>query len=246
MRCSAALPGTDIRYLLTDSAPALLDATRERMADDPRVRCQLLDITADLQGREQVDLVIAANVVHATPDVGATLGALRRLLLPGGALVLLEITRHPRWLDVVFGQTQGWWAATDTDLRPEHPLLEAAAWRAQLAGAGFGDVWTLAEPGAPGEAAQTVIVASAGSAAAPAAGPWALIGPASATADGIAAGLAAHGHEVRRATADDAAGPVLDGLLDATGAPAGILRVWSPGEAPRDPAAALAVWSVSR
>src|SRR5205085_903728 len=77
------------------------------------------------------------------------------------ALVLLEITRHPRWLDVVFGQTRGWWAATDTDLRPEHPLLEAAAWRAQLTGAGFGDVWTSAEPGAPGEAAQTVIVASA-------------------------------------------------------------------------------------
>ena len=232
-----ALPETDIRYLLTDSAPALLDATRARLAGDPRVRCQVLDVSAGLEGLQPVDLVIAANVVHATPDVAATLGALRRLLLPGGALVLLEITRHPRWLDVVFGQTQGWWAATDTHLRPEHPLLEAAAWRAQLAGAGFGAVWTSAEPGAPGEAAQTVIVASAGAPVATAVGPWVLIGPASATADGIVAGLEALGHEVRRA--DEPTGALLDGLLAAPVPPAGILRLWSPGEAHRDPAAAL-------
>ena len=38
--------------------------------------------------------------------------------------MLQEITRRPRWLDLVFGITDGWWAFADDDLRPQHALLD--------------------------------------------------------------------------------------------------------------------------
>ena len=78
------------------------------------------------------DVVIAANVLHATRSLRESLTHVRRLMAPGGKLVVLEGTRRVRWLDLTFGMTSGWWRFDDTELRADHPLLSIDAWRRLL------------------------------------------------------------------------------------------------------------------
>ncbi len=173
------LPQDRTHYMFTDNAAMLLDGARDLFGDIPCVEIRSFDIGRDAQAQGfapgSFDLSVAANVVHATPDVAATLAGLRALLIPGGTLAMIEITRHPLWLDVIFGQTRGWWSGTDRDLRPDHPLLESGQWREQLRAAGFDRVSLSSEPDAIGEPAQSVILAGCGGDVVTPA-PWLLLG----------------------------------------------------------------------
>ncbi|MBX9645645.1 MAG: SDR family NAD(P)-dependent oxidoreductase [Xanthobacteraceae bacterium] len=128
-------------YLFTDISPLLVAKARERFAAHAFMHFQTFDVEKDpaSQGIEsgQFDLVIAANVVHATADLRATLERVRSLLAPGGMLLLLEIGGRERWVDVTFGFTDGWWRFTDVGLRPDYPLLNRATWLELLAASGF-------------------------------------------------------------------------------------------------------------
>jgi acyl carrier protein len=94
------------------------------------------------------DVVLAANVFHATGDLDRTLAHALALLAPGGILVLLEATHHPCWFDITIGLIEGW-QAFDDPWRGDHPLLTAERWRAALDAAGFADVLALPEQDAP-------------------------------------------------------------------------------------------------
>ncbi len=159
------LPPHRTHYVFTDASSLFLDRAREKFGDYPFVVPRLLNIAEDPvpQGFAggSFDLIIAANVIHATPDVTRTVETLRTLLADGGVLAMVEITRHPFWLDVIFGQTEGWWAFRDRALRTEHPLLESAQWQTVLRHAGFEQAAAIHEPDVPGEAAQTILLARA-------------------------------------------------------------------------------------
>ena len=87
------------------------------------------------------DVIIAANVLHSTQNLAEeTLPNLRRLLRPGGHLLLLELTHQCQWIDLIFGITPGWWRFSDHLLRPEHPILSDTAWRSLLLESGFAQV----------------------------------------------------------------------------------------------------------
>src|SRR6185436_10294715 len=107
------------------------------------VRYELLDIEQDPErqgfGAHQFDLVVAANVLHATRDLRQTLRHVKKLLAPGGILVLVEVTMALRWVDLIFGMTDGWWRFADADLRPGHPLLQEHQWLDLLSHNGFVD-----------------------------------------------------------------------------------------------------------
>src|SRR5262249_50541581 len=103
-----------------------------------------------------LDLVVAANVLHATADLRRVLTHVRQLLTPSGLLLLLEGTRRQRWIDLIFGLLEGWWEVSDTELRPGHPLLSAEAWRQLLEEEGFTDAAFLP---AGDQATQALIVA---------------------------------------------------------------------------------------
>ena len=60
-------------------------------------------VTVQGFGGGSFDLVVAANVLHATPDMGVTLANTRFLLAPGGVALLLERTRPTLWVDIIFG-----------------------------------------------------------------------------------------------------------------------------------------------
>ncbi|MEM1290506.1 MAG: SDR family NAD(P)-dependent oxidoreductase [Cyanobacteria bacterium P01_H01_bin.162] len=136
-------------YVFTDVSPLFLQQAQERFGAYPGVRYELLDIErppAEQGFQQPFDLVIAANVLHATANLRQTLAHVRELLAPGGELILLEGTQPVVWLDLIFGLTAGWWKFTDRDLRPHHPLLAANQWCALLAESGFTAAMLQPEP----------------------------------------------------------------------------------------------------
>jgi acyl transferase domain-containing protein/NADPH:quinone reductase-like Zn-dependent oxidoreductase/1-acyl-sn-glycerol-3-phosphate acyltransferase/NAD(P)-dependent dehydrogenase (short-subunit alcohol dehydrogenase family)/acyl carrier protein len=152
-------------YVFTDITPLFTEQAKVTFADVPFLSTGTLDIERDpvAQGYtpHSYDVILAANVLHGTPSLAESLANLKRLLAPGGALVLIEITRRPIWTDLIFGLTDGWWRFSDGDVRPSHPLLPASDWEALLAREGFDGVATIADTDREGESALAVIVARA-------------------------------------------------------------------------------------
>ena len=127
-------------YQFTDISPLLVDAAKKRFSDYSGMHFDTLDLEVDplRQGFEKAsfDIVLAANVLHATTDIEKSLAYVCRLLRPGGYLVLLEGTQPLVWLDLIFGLTKGWWAFRDQH-RLKHPLLNDSEWQSCLDGRGL-------------------------------------------------------------------------------------------------------------
>ena len=135
------LAGREVEYVFTDLSPLFLARAEEKFSDYPFASYRLLDIGADLAEQgfadESFDLVLATNVLHATPDVMATLSNVRRLMRPSGTLLACEGVRRQRWVDLIFGLTDGWWLFEDADLRADYPLISRAVWLDALGRSGF-------------------------------------------------------------------------------------------------------------
>ena len=135
------LPSERAEYVFTDLSPLFLRAAEERFRVFPLLRTRLFDVSR--APREQdveagsFDLIVAANVLHATPRLRETLANVRQLLRPGGWLLLLEGANPPLWGDMVFTLIDGWWSFEDTDLRPDYPLMRCDRWCQVLGETGF-------------------------------------------------------------------------------------------------------------
>ena len=120
-----------VEYAFTDVSPAFTTRAQQRFGHVPGMRFGVLDVERSPaeQGYQpgSFDIVIAANVLHATEDIRQTVRHARQLLRPGGLLLALEGTQPERWVDLTFGMTEGWWKASD-DLRDGYPLMSAEAW----------------------------------------------------------------------------------------------------------------------
>jgi acyl transferase domain-containing protein/acyl-CoA synthetase (AMP-forming)/AMP-acid ligase II/SAM-dependent methyltransferase/acyl carrier protein len=165
------LPATRCEYVFSDVSSLFLAKAREKFAAYPWIDHRVLDLEQDLAGQGfadgQFDLVVAANVLHATADLRQSVRGARRLLAPGGVLVLLEGTGPRRLLDLIFGLTEGWWRFRDTDVRPDYPLISPASWASLLREEGF--TGTLALPEGDErlpDPDQVILLASAGAASA--------------------------------------------------------------------------------
>ncbi len=108
---------------------------------------------------DRFDIVIAANVLHATSDLSRTFGCVKELLAPQGLLVLLEVTAPERWLDLIFGMVEGWWKFADKDLRPAHPLISQRQWTRLLEREGFEEAAAFPDESEAGLSDQSVITA---------------------------------------------------------------------------------------
>jgi len=73
----------------TDYAEAMVSRLEKRVRDDglDNVEVRQLDLL-DLDGSEQFDAVVAANVLHLLPDLDGALNAMVRALRPGGRLIV--------------------------------------------------------------------------------------------------------------------------------------------------------------
>ena len=191
-------------YTFTDIGPSFLRQAEVRFAAFPFVRYQTLDIEQSPLSQNfapaQADLVIAANVLHATRSLAETLGHVRELLAPGGQLVLLEATQRERWVDLTFGLTDGWWRFADE--RADHPLLPAAAWESLLLAHGFASVAVTEYAG------QAVIVAQADQVwPVAAARDWLIFADRQGVGAALATGLRERGDQVWMVYADPAIPP---------------------------------------
>ncbi|KAI1108931.1 polyketide synthase [Nemania sp. NC0429] len=132
-------------YCFTDISPAFFEVARDTFRDHAtRMSYKVLNIEKSIedQGFEphQYDVVIAANVLHATQNIRVTLGNTRRLLKPGGKLLLYECT-NPTALNVnlVFGTLPGWWLSQEPH-RQFGPLMTTESWGNHLLSAGFSGI----------------------------------------------------------------------------------------------------------
>jgi acyl transferase domain-containing protein len=136
--------GAMVDYTFTDVSPLFLQHAANRFGHLQGFSTAYLDIEAEPAGHGQTlgvyDIVLAANVLHATRDLAAAVANARSLLAPGGILVLIEGARPERWVDLTFGLTPGWWRFADHGLRPDYPLIGPEAWRRLLSAAGLSDV----------------------------------------------------------------------------------------------------------
>ncbi|MEI7601648.1 MAG: polyketide synthase dehydratase domain-containing protein, partial [Aestuariivirga sp.] len=194
----SVLPKDRFSYTYTDLSASFFGSVRARFGEYG-LTCRTLDIEIDPQAQgysaHGYDLVIAANVLHATRDIGVSLAHCRTLLAPSGLLVALEGLKAQGWLDLTFGLLEGWWSFEDP-WRPDHALMGAARWQAVLSETGFHDAAVIAADGARLEvASQGVILARGPSAVVDPEAMWLVLAPGD---DGLAlaTGLAARNQQV--------------------------------------------------
>ena len=141
-------PRDRTEYVFTDLSNHFFIKAAQKFADYPFVKYKKLDIEKDLAEQEfaphTFDIVVASQVLHATADLRRTIGNVQKLLSAEGLLVLLEVVKPARWIDLVFGLTEGWWRFSDTDLRPEYPLLTFPGWQSLLGEFGFSETIDIA------------------------------------------------------------------------------------------------------
>ena len=174
------LPPGRFDYTYTDiSAGFFAEAEARFGGAEPAIDYRVLDIEKNpvAQGFDAhgYDLLIASNVLHATRYLNETLGHCRDLLAPSGHLVALENLRGQGWLDLTFGQLDGWWRFAD-DYRPHHALAGPPIWRRALADSGFeGVAFVGVDESAPTEPDRGVIVAQGPSEVTETAGLWVVL-----------------------------------------------------------------------
>lgn len=134
-------------YTYTDISSGFFEKAQSRLHQyRDRMDYKTLNIEKDPveQGfREHgYDLVLAANVLHATESLEATLRNVRRLLRPGGFLVLMEIVGNDVFrIGLVMGGLPGWWVGKD-DGRRFAPTVTLEEWNSLMQRIGFSGIDT--------------------------------------------------------------------------------------------------------
>jgi NADPH:quinone reductase-like Zn-dependent oxidoreductase/NAD(P)-dependent dehydrogenase (short-subunit alcohol dehydrogenase family)/ubiquinone/menaquinone biosynthesis C-methylase UbiE len=129
------------RYTCTDKSGECFEQAKSNLSEWlSYVDFKVLDVDADpsQQGFEaqSYDAVIIANVVLSTNDMGPTLANARKLLLPGGKLMVAALTEPSVAVDMVFGILPSWRADEDEPVRQRH-LLKTDEWDGLLRRQGF-------------------------------------------------------------------------------------------------------------
>ncbi len=214
-------------YTYTDISAGFFAEAQSRFSDEAdAIDYRVLDIEKDpiAQGFDLhgYDVVIAANVLHATQYLNETLDHCRRLLAPSGQLIALENQRKRGWMDLIFGQLDGWWRFADR-YRPDHALAGPDVWRQALLDVGFAEAEVVGvdRTEATGLPDRGVIVASGPAEVVLPGGVWVVAADRGGLGESVAMELAAQNQTVVLAGTDFAAdGDAPDGEDFATDAEA--------------------------
>src|SRR6266511_3389281 len=138
-------------YCYTDISKAFLMYAEEQYQPRfPALTTAIFDVSKPLALQsipsDHYDVVIAANVLHATPNIRETLRNAKAALKNQGVLLLNEISAWSLFTHLTFGLLEGWWAPEDTALRlPGSPGLAPGTWQKILAEEGFESICFPAE-----------------------------------------------------------------------------------------------------
>ncbi|KAF1848288.1 putative polyketide synthase [Cucurbitaria berberidis CBS 394.84] len=132
-------------YTFTDISNAFFEKAAEEFAEHQDLMdFRPLDIRRDPKDQEFTpnfyDLIIASNVLHATPSLDETMANVRALLKPGGQLVIIEVTHreHSR-IGFIFGLFADWWAGVDEG-RVLEPFVSYDKWDEVMKRTGFSGI----------------------------------------------------------------------------------------------------------
>lgn len=131
-------------YMYTDISASFFEEARENFqAYSGIMEYAVLDAELDVSVQEfeigSYDLVVAQNVIHATENLVSTLSNLRKLLVPGGRLLLQEGIRQDQfWTSISFGQLPGWWMRQGEEPGREWmPWVSSEQWNNVLVQSGY-------------------------------------------------------------------------------------------------------------
>lgn len=136
----------NVTYMYTDMSNAFLNYGRTMYGRiHAFMEFGLLNVEKDPieQGFEphSYDIVIGANVFHATRNLQIVMEYMKKLLKSSGWIVVNEITKIQAFLTLTFGLTDGWWLYEDEEIRLKGgPLLSLNNWDKLLGKLGFDSV----------------------------------------------------------------------------------------------------------
>ncbi len=147
------LSGPEVEYWFTDVSLLFLERARQEFAHYPFVQYDLYNIDLDPQAQgfplHDFDVIIASNTLHDAKHIPEAAERLRRLLKPGGHMLLIEGTGNSPWQWVTVGYLEGVDEYTDDRAGTRLPVLDTGRWRRALEKAGFDGVQVY--PRAPGD-----------------------------------------------------------------------------------------------
>ncbi|KAG9190441.1 hypothetical protein G6011_08529 [Alternaria panax] len=128
-------------YDFTDISSGFFGAAKTKFATwEDKMSYSKLDIEQDPleQGfaAHSYDLVVASHVLHATKSLKRTLSHVRKLLRPGGQLVLLEGSQNSLDVQLIFGTVEKWWLSEEPE-RQTCPYVNLKVWDEALRASGF-------------------------------------------------------------------------------------------------------------
>ncbi|KGO48676.1 Acyl transferase/acyl hydrolase/lysophospholipase [Penicillium expansum] len=139
------LNGAFSSYTYTDISSGFFEKAEEKFAEHrSRMIFKVCDIENSPAEQGYVegsyDLVIASLVLHATRNIEETMHNARKLLKPGGHLIMVELTDNdPMRFGFIFGGLPGWWLGHN-DGRKLSPCVEANVWEDMMLKTGFSGI----------------------------------------------------------------------------------------------------------
>ncbi|MCP5002736.1 MAG: SDR family NAD(P)-dependent oxidoreductase, partial [Planctomycetes bacterium] len=134
-------------YCYTDLSKAFLMHAEENYKPGfPALTTSIFDASSPLARQsidgDHYDFAIAANVLHATPNIRETLRNVKATLKHRGILLLNEISCWSLFAHLTFGLLEGWWLYEDAALRLEgSPGLLPETWQEVLEEEGFESIF---------------------------------------------------------------------------------------------------------
>lgn len=132
-------------YTVTDKEPEALERLigQASLPRDSHVQFLPLDILESENGNSDplrpAHCLLLGYCLHETDNIAAALHRCAELLLPGGLLVLAELSPGPL-PDLAFGLRPGWWERSSAPHLPASRLMPPQAWQKSLEQAGFTDI----------------------------------------------------------------------------------------------------------
>lgn len=140
-----------IEYVYTDVSGALMSEFRSKHSSVFNdMEFFLWDVNRPFQQQGikhlNADIVIAANVLHATRNINTTLTNISELFAEDAFLIVSELTQNTLFFSLTFGLLDGWWTYEDGEDRiAGSPLLSETHWLSSFQSAGYDDAETACE-----------------------------------------------------------------------------------------------------